>query len=304
MITASGKEWDVMASPDTLSSLFSIGKKHAIADTYSFALARHKMLMVLDVSGNPLVVDEVAWLSKLSSLKHLAMNGVDLGEAYNLLQVLDMLPFLLQVEFSRCDLTNMHFPAGHVNSTFLANVQVLNLSQNLLSGPIPDAFMNLSSIRDLNLGYNNLTSLPYWLVNLDSLVNLNLSGNPFKRVETSVLSILTNMCSLRSLDLSSSMPIFGGSGLGHGNYSGCGRYDLDVLMLRGNGIKDSLPRWFGQLLNLKMLDLAVNSFYGFWAFFGTLLLKRDWRHAYFRYVDGVVDKMYVAIMVRVTRQKM
>ncbi|RDY12805.1 LRR receptor-like serine/threonine-protein kinase GSO2, partial [Mucuna pruriens] len=219
-------------------------------------------LHVLDVSGNPLDVDDVAWLSKLESLKHLAINGVYLGKAYNLLQVLDMLPFLFQVEFSGCDLTNMHFPSDHVSSTFLTNVQVLNLAQNLLSSPIPDAFMNLSSIRDLNLGYNNLTSLPYWLVNLDSLVNLNLSGNPFKMVEASVLSILTNMCYLRSLDLSSSMPIFGGSGLGHGNYSRCGRYDLEVLMLRGSGIRDSLPRWFGQLSKLKILDLAMNLFYG------------------------------------------
>ncbi|ESW15410.1 hypothetical protein PHAVU_007G070400 [Phaseolus vulgaris] len=219
-------------------------------------------LQVLDFSGNPLDVDDLAWLSKLSSLKHLAMNGVNLGEAYNLLQVLDTLPFLLQVEFSGCDLTNMNFPAGHVNSTFLAKVQVLNLAQNLLSSPVPDAFLNMSSIVDLNLGYNNLTSLPNWLVNLDALVNLNLSGNPFKRIEASVISILTNMCSLRSLDLSSSMPIFGGSGLGQGNYSGCGRYNLEVLVLRGSGIKDRLPSWFGQLSNLNILDLAMNLFYG------------------------------------------
>ncbi|KAK7391379.1 hypothetical protein VNO78_19795 [Psophocarpus tetragonolobus] len=225
-------------------------------------LANLSNLHTLDISGNPVDVDDVAWLSKLTSLKHLAMNGLHLGKAYNLLQVLHMLPFLLQAEFSGCDLTNTHFPAAHVNSTFLANLQVLNLAQNLLSGPIPDAFLNLTSIVDLNLAYNNLTSLPYWLVNLDSLVNLNLSGNPLNKIETSILSILTNMCFLRSLDLSSSMSIFGGSGLGHGNYSGCGKYDLQVLMLRGTGIKDNLPSWFGQLSKLKILDLSMNSFYG------------------------------------------
>jgi len=72
-------------------------------------------LQVLDFSGNPLDVDDLAWLSKLSSLKHLAMKGVGLGGAYDLLQVLDTLPFLLQVEFCGCDLTNLNFPAGHVN---------------------------------------------------------------------------------------------------------------------------------------------------------------------------------------------
>jgi len=233
-------------------------------------------LQVLDFSGNPLDVDDLAWLSRLSSLKHLAMNGVNLGQAYNLLQVLDTLPLLLQVEFSGCGLTNMNFPAaGHGNSTFLAKVQVLNLAQNLLSGPVPDAFLNMSSIVDLNLGYNNLTSLPNWLVNFDTLVNLNLSGNPFKRIEGSVMFILTNMCSLRSLDLSSSMPIFGGLGLGQGNYLGCGGYDLEVLVLRGSGIKDSLPSWFGQLSNLNILDLAMNLFYGpIPSSFGNLLALR------------------------------
>ncbi|XP_027364712.1 receptor-like protein EIX1 [Abrus precatorius] len=224
-------------------------------------------LQVLDISGYlfSLYADDVGWLSKLSSLKHLAMNGVSLGNAYNLFQVIDKFPFLLQVELCGCGLTNMHIiPSGPVNSTFLANVQVINLALNSLSGPIPDAFRNLTSIRDLNLGYNNLTSVPYWLIDLDSLVHLNISGNPFKRIETSVLSMLTNMCSLQSLDLSYSMVVLGGAGLmsQNGNYSGCRRYNLEVLMLRGSGIKESLPFWIGELVNLKSLDLGMNEFYG------------------------------------------
>ncbi|KAJ1423625.1 Leucine-rich repeat [Sesbania bispinosa] len=222
-------------------------------------------LQVLDVSGNFLYSDDMGWLSKLSSLKHLAMNGASLGKAQNLFQVLDMLPFLLQVDLSDCELTNLLIPGGHVNSTFITNVQVLNLEQNFLYGPIPDAFQNLTSIQDLNLGHNSFTSVPYWLINLRSLVHLDLSDNPFKKTEASGLSILKNMCSLKTLDLSDSMAILGGSGLSHGNSSGCRRYDLEVLMLRRNRFKESLPVLFGQLsksLALRTLDLSGNLLHG------------------------------------------
>ncbi|XP_027364713.1 receptor-like protein EIX1 [Abrus precatorius] len=209
-----------------------------------------------------LYTDDVGWLSKLSSLKHLAMNGVSLWKANDLFQVLDMLPFLLQVEFRACGLTNMKFRPTGANSSFLTTVHVLNLAQNFLSGPIPDAFGNMTSIRDLDLSGNFLTSVPYWLNNLRSLVYLDLSFNSFNRTEVSLLSILTNMCSLRSLELSDCMFVPGGLELGYANYSGCRRYGLEVLVLRGNRIKDSLPSWFGQMWNLKTLDLGSNLFYG------------------------------------------
>ncbi|KAK7279951.1 hypothetical protein RJT34_25012 [Clitoria ternatea] len=191
---------------------------------------------------------------------HLSYNQFFGTEASNLMQ---MLPnSLLYLKLSYCELTNMHFPSDRVNSTFLTKLQVLDLSHNSLFGPIPDTLQNLTSIRDLNLGFNALTSIPYWLISFRSLVHLHLSYNQFLGTEASVLSILTNMCSLCSLDLSNSITVLGGLGQGHGNYSRCKRYNLQVLKLRGNRIKDTLPGLLGQFSNLESLHLEMNSFYG------------------------------------------
>ncbi|MCI02444.1 LRR receptor-like serine/threonine-protein kinase [Trifolium medium] len=36
---------------------------------------------------------------------------------------------------------------------------------------------------------------------------------------------------------------------------------------------------------------------------GTLWLKKNWRHAYFRWVEDVADKIYVAVVIKVPKIK-
>lgn len=197
-------------------------------------------LHVLDVSYNDdLYDDDMGWVSKLSSLKHLAMDYVSLEKAYNLFQVFYMLPSLLQADFTHCEITNHHCdPRGPVNSTFRSNVEVLHLAQNSLNGSIPDAFQNMSSIKDLDLSSNSFSSVPYWFGNLHSLVHLDLSWNNFNSIQVSIASILRNTCSLQSFDLSWNKNGEVGSSISFGtcNLSGCKRYDLEDLFLRGSSI--------------------------------------------------------------------
>ncbi|KAF7813194.1 receptor-like protein EIX2 [Senna tora] len=225
-------------------------------------------LRLLDLSYNwGLYDDDMDWISKLSSLKHLALNGVSLEKAHNLFQVLLKLPSLSLAKFSGCGITNIHIPRGIVNSTFLVNVEVLNLGSNALHGSLPNAFQNMTSIEDLDLSWNFFSLIPHWLANLHSLVRVDLSENHFSSSEVSIESILKNKCSLRTLDLSSSYIMHDlrvpSLKFGHGNLSGCMRgYVLEELLLRESGVSDSFPTWLGKLKWLRELDLSYNQLSG------------------------------------------
>ncbi|KAF7813192.1 receptor-like protein EIX2 [Senna tora] len=228
-------------------------------------------LRALDLSYNlELYDDDMSWISKLSSLKYLALNGVYLQKAYNLFQVLSDLPSLSLAYLSSCGITNIHIPRGIVNSTFLANIEVLKLQQNALQGSILDAFQNMTSLQDLDLSWNSLSLIPHWLANLHSLVHVDLSENYFKSSEVSIESILGSMCSLISLDLSDNYhELVPSLKFGHGNLSGCTRYVLEELLLRQSGVGDSLPTWqtistMAQKYDVpqEILDLGGNQFSG------------------------------------------
>ncbi|KAF7813195.1 LRR receptor-like serine/threonine-protein kinase GSO2 [Senna tora] len=219
-------------------------------------------LRALDLSYNwELYDDDMSWISKLSSLKHLALDGVSLEKAYNLFQVLFKLPSLSLADLSDCRIINIHIPRGIVNSTFLANVEVLNLRDNALHGSFPDAFQNMTSIKDLDLSWNSLSLIPHWLANLHSLVQLDLSRNDFNSSEVSMESILGNLCSLISLDLSDNYhELVPSLKFGHGNLSGCTRYVLEELLLRKSGVSDSWPTCLSTLdIGFNNLDVKILS---------------------------------------------
>uniref|UniRef100_A0A5B7BRY8 Putative Disease resistance family protein / LRR family protein n=1 Tax=Davidia involucrata TaxID=16924 RepID=A0A5B7BRY8_DAVIN len=217
-------------------------------------------LRVLDLR-NPLRVDDLIWVSRLSSLQHLDMSGVDLSQAGNLMKVLNMLPSILELHLSSCRLDNIHLSHAYVNST-LPNLQNLDLSGNSFEGKFPTVLRNMTSLRDLDLSVNYFNySVPLFLGNFKSLVHLNLGGNRFNHIEGGLSRILESLCDLKSLDMSSNL--FQGDMLKRfQNLSGCVRYNLERLNLGGGGFGGCLPDWLGQLRHLKYLDLGFNRFYG------------------------------------------
>ncbi|CAN5964123.1 unnamed protein product [Sphagnum jensenii] len=66
------------------------------------------------------------------------------------------------------------------DSNFVPSITAVNLSGYNLTGPISPSFGNLLSLTSLFLQNNSLSgTIPYWLVELPSLSELYLPGNPF-----------------------------------------------------------------------------------------------------------------------------
>ncbi|XP_074291296.1 uncharacterized protein LOC141618075 [Silene latifolia] len=181
--------------------------------------------------------------------------------------------------------------------TKITNLNQINLSNNHLTGGIPDDIGNLQLLESLDLSNNtlfgtipqSLSAVP-WLSVLN-LSNNNLDGeiptgsqlqtlvNPSSYVGNPGLCgfPLPNKCSNPKLPLSPT--------------------DDDGSAEKDDGGKDKLDQLW---LYLAVMSGVAT---GFWGVVLTLIFKKSWRHAYFRFVEKVADKIYVPFKVRMNRFK-
>ncbi|KAK7303027.1 hypothetical protein RJT34_13926 [Clitoria ternatea] len=216
-------------------------------------------LHFLDISSAPglLWVGDISWISSLSSLQYLDMESVNISnKSHELFQGINMMPSLLELHLSNCNLGTLplSFPFGNVTS-----LSVLVLSGNPFNSPTPSWLFNMPTLTQLELSFTSLRGFPPVLGrgNLCNLQTLHLSRNYNLTGDVAeILGALSSCKALESLDLrwnklSGKLP-----------YS-LGRFKiLNYLDLSNNLILGPLPASIGNLSNLRFLNLEGNKMNG------------------------------------------
>ncbi|GMY32252.1 receptor-like protein EIX1 [Fagus crenata] len=214
-------------------------------------------LIHLDLHGNVMHTKNLGWLSSLSSLKYLDMGGLNLSRAgADWLHAVNMLPSLLELHLSSCELESLPPSLPFVNFTSLF---VLDLSGNQFNSSIPQWLLNLTSLTKLDLNSNSFQgSIPYDFVNLRNLEHLDLRNN---HITGQLPSFCGNLCNLETLDLAGNKFCGNIDGL-FGNSSACLNNSLESLDLSVNELVGNIPDSLGRLGSLRYLYLTLNSFSG------------------------------------------
>ncbi|QCE05422.1 LRR receptor-like serine/threonine-protein kinase FLS2 [Vigna unguiculata] len=210
-------------------------------------------LQYLDLSRNyDILVRDLHWISNISSLQYLNLDGVHIHKEIDWLQSLTLLPSLSLLHLGFCQLEKIYPTLQYANFTSLkalnladndfvselpswlfnlsSDISYIDLSWNQIHGELPETMPNLRSIKFLYFTHNYLKGpLPNWLGQLEQLQTLRFSFNFFSGP---IPACLGNLSSLIELN-------------------------LDSNQLNGN-----LPKDLRKLFNLESLRVAENSLTG------------------------------------------
>ncbi|BBG96923.1 disease resistance family protein / LRR family protein, partial [Prunus dulcis] len=225
-------------------------------------------LQNLDLSNNQLQPENLNWLPALSSLTDLDLSRNNLSLPPPPTPILSTTLYKTNSStslayYKPCSsyLSNNNL-SGFIPD-FTANMSSLaglDLSNNNLTGFIPDFIGNMSSLADLDLSNNSLTGfIPDFIGNMSSLVHLDLSDN---QIEGANPNSFARLCNLQTLWLQTNH-LSGQLSKFVQLLPRCAQNSLKDLQLSENVLAGSLSFLCASAdMSLTILNLSSNSFSG------------------------------------------
>ncbi|KAI3506143.1 hypothetical protein L1887_28499 [Cichorium endivia] len=279
-------------------------------------LHTQKSLSVLDISYTGIndSVPSWFWESLIPGIRYLNLSSN---------QIHGVIPDFISAKEPLIDMSSNKF-SGNL-PLFPLDTRTLVLNDNMFSGPI-SSMCNLTSLGRLDLSNNKLSGeLPNCWNNLNILRFLNLEGNRLTGTIPDSMGALdgAEMISLRGNSLNGELPS------SFKNFT-----SLRLLDLGENELSGKIPGWLGESLPiLLVLSLASNQFHGaiprslfaeqesdhdrfnkgffigivagfavaFWGLCGSLLLKKSWRHAYYGFLNVIKDWVLLRLELGLAR---
>ncbi|RVW60168.1 Leucine-rich repeat receptor protein kinase MSL1 [Vitis vinifera] len=232
----SGNSFDDISIPQFFGSLKDLQYLNLSNSGFSGAIPPNignlSNLQSLDLSSefSYLWSDNLDWMAGLVSLKNLNMNHANLSMVGpHWAGVLSKLPILTDLHLIGCNLSGSISSLGSSNFSSLA---ILSISQNTFNSKFPEWLVNISSLVSIDISDCGLWGrVPLDLSELPNLQYLDLSGN--KNLEGSCAQLL----------------------------KGSWRR-IEVLILASNNLHGTIPSSIGILCNLKYLNLGFNNLTG------------------------------------------
>ncbi|MED6126910.1 hypothetical protein PIB30_083029 [Stylosanthes scabra] len=265
-------------------------------------------LHLLDLSLNNLAGNIPKCIGNLSAMASQANSKVDIFYAYD--EYYD--------DFDGSDIFGVNADSASLiwkgklskyRST-LGLLRSIDFSSNRLNGEIPIEMMSLVGLVSLNISRNKLVGeIPQGIEQLKSLDFLDLSRNqlsgriPLQLSQVDRLGVLD----LSYNDLSGQIPL--GTQLQTrdasayiGNPKLCGApLNKTCLIPDQNQVDEDYDHQELLFTEGFYIALAIGFIMGFWGVCCSLILKKSWRYAYFKFFNDVYDKLYVFAAVQITK---
>ncbi|RHN66946.1 putative non-specific serine/threonine protein kinase [Medicago truncatula] len=187
--------------------------------------------------------------------------------------------------------------------------RTVDLSANSLSGEVPLELFRLIQVQTLNLSHNNfIGTIPNTIGGMKNLESLDLSNNKFYGEIPQSMALLNFLGYLNlsynnfdgKIPIGTQLQSFNASSY-IGNPKLCGA-PLSNCTAEEENPKTAKPSTENEdedsIKESLYLGMGVGFAVGFWGICGSLFLIRKWRHACFRVIYGVGDKLYVILTVK------